>query len=129
MAPLATLATPMSEPPFLSALLKLKQSVSCLFHPIVCLPTGLKLYTQTNASTLPATMPLALYIITRNRSVPQHQVNYFVRKFDGLIRNNLYSSAQRCACSSNLLFAHFNCPMHFTIISIFCHYVTLLYNC
>ena len=55
--------------------------------------------------------------IQRNTRVHAHQVSYFVRTSDSLIRNNLYAFVvTRCASSlhETYLSAHFNCLTLFT---------------
>jgi len=46
---------------------------------------------HVNTSVLPITTPIKiLHYIPKNASIHQHQVIYFVRAFDALVRNDLY---------------------------------------
>jgi len=44
-----------------------------------------------------------LHYIRRNVSVDSHQVTYFIRTFDALIRNNVYAFVKRYTSSYNFL--------------------------
>ena len=101
----------------ISALTTVKNTVSCVLHANLCLPTcGAGTHSVVNlvlnASALPIQYSLSdLHYIPRYLNFRPHQVINFIRTFDALVRNNLYALSNDAQLHITFLFAHFICSM------------------
>jgi len=109
-----------------------KNTISCLLHANVCLPTVEQIqYTQTSMKRLRVAYNNAsriMHYIPRNVSVRAHQVSHRVRTFDAVLRNNLYRFFMLCASSSNFFIRSLQMSDAFYKSSLFLNYSTLLYG-